>query len=201
MIPRPVEVSTGSLHTGECPVPSLWWLAHTSTLFWIKIHDLHICSQSPILSMPQWFRALSHQTHQSSGWWLRTTLVFLVCMFHSGKSPTKFNNPCCRKKVAAFYLSLFSSTARTGQSKTPWSRKVCSVVESTTPVNMMLNYQVEATFFAWWLHSLPLSHKPRGVSCVYSQRMGDKHWAGLGSAQFFVCVGHTMTLPSSDPRS
>lgn len=200
MIPRPIKVSTGSLHTGECPVPSLWWLALTATLFWIKIHDLNNCPQSPVLSMPQWLGALSQQTHQSLCWWLRTTLVFLVCMFHSGKSPTKFNNLCCRKIVSAFYLSLFSSTTRTGQSKTPWSRKVCSV-ESTTPAYMTLNYQVETTFFAWWLDSLPLSHKPRGVSGVYSQRMGDKHWAGLGSAWFFVCVGHTMTLPSSDPRS
>lgn len=108
VIPRPLEVSTGSLHTGECPVPSLWWLALTSTLFWIKIHNLNVfCPQSPVLSMPQWLGALSHQTHQSLCWWLRTTLVFLVYMFHPGKNPTKCNNLCSRKKKAAFFLSQF----------------------------------------------------------------------------------------------
>jgi len=65
----------------------------------------------------------------------------------------------------------------------------------------MLNYQVETMFFAWWLRSLLLSHKPRGVSCGCSQGMGDKHWAALGSARIFVCVGLMATLPSPDPRS
>lgn len=43
------------------------------------------------------------------------------------KNPPKCNNLYCRKKVAAFYVGLFSSTTRTGQSKSLRSRKVCSV--------------------------------------------------------------------------
>lgn len=66
VIQRPAVVSTGSPHSGRCPLTSLRWPALSSTFFWIQIHHLNIIScQSLILSMPWSPVALSHQRHQS----------------------------------------------------------------------------------------------------------------------------------------
>lgn len=54
----------------------------------------------------------------------------------------------------------------------------------------MLKYQVETTFFAQCLHSLPLSHKPRGVSCVQPGNGRQALCCSWLSSVFCLCWTH-----------